>query len=217
MGLILAILLLATGCAAPAVQSWQTISPTLPPTATPRPTPSPPFPGGTPLDPAAIERLVIAYTNEVREEHGLTPLEQDPEISEIARDHSAKMVTTGILSHEIDGEGATDRALAAGYDCRAYDSDGTYTYGLAENISLKHRVKQWQGRGTDWEPVSYLGTAQAVAVGIVEDWMDSPGHRENILSARYKRIGVGVEVEVSSKYGWRNEIFYTTQNFSSCR
>ena len=46
--------------------------------------------------------------------------------------------------------------------------------------------------------------------------MESPGHRKNILTERYRRIGVGVEVEVTEKYGWQSETFYSTQNFSSC-
>lgn len=109
------------------------------------------YPGGRPLDPVLIERLIITYTNEVREEHGLQHLQHDPAISEIARAHSATMVDTGIFSHTIDGDGPTERALTADFDCRARMADGSFSYGLAENIAKTHRVNYWQGRGVDWE------------------------------------------------------------------
>ena len=197
-----------------------TVVPTVGPTATPvppTPTPLPPFVGGAPLDPAAVERWVITYTNEERQERGLGLLEHDPEISDIARAHSEAMVATGKLSHEVNGHGPTDRALLAGFDCQARNSDGSISYGLAENISLNHRVKQWQGIGADWKPLSYMRTVQDTARDIVGNWMDSPAHRENILDESYRRIGVGVVTEVKEKYGWHNETFYATQNFSSCR
>ena len=46
--------------------------------------------------------------------------------------------------------------------------------------------------------------------------MNSPGHRRNILDEDARRIGVGVSVSVSRKYGWDPETFYGTQNFSAC-
>ena len=48
---------------------------------------------------------------------------------------------------------------------------------------------------------------------VVRGWMDSPGHRENILSS-YLHLGVGISTGGSGKYGpggW----FYWVQNFGS--
>ena len=48
---------------------------------------------------------------------------------------------------------------------------------------------------------------------VVRGWMNSPGHRENILSD-YLHLGVGILKGGSGKYG-RGEWFYWVQNFGS--
>ena len=192
----------------------------LPPTSAPT---SGGYPGEEPLDAALIEEWIIIYTNEAREERGLRPLQHDPAISDIARAHSKDMATTGIFSHRIGGSNPTDRALATGYDCRADLGGGRYSYGLAENIAKHPRVQHWQGTTTlgraQWRPTAYHKDAQAAARGMVNGWMNSPGHKDNILNASYRRIGVGVSasVAVARERGWQEETFYGTQNFSSCR
>ena len=105
--------------------------------------------GGALLDPVQIEEWVLFYTNEAREGEGLGPLQHDVAISDIARAHSGNMATSGIFAHKIGGDGPTDRALAAGYDCRADVGGGRYTYGLSENITKHPRVQNWQGT-TSW-------------------------------------------------------------------
>ncbi|MDJ1130212.1 CAP domain-containing protein [Olsenella sp. YH-ols2217] len=59
-------------------------------------------------------------------------------------------------------------------------------YGMGENIAAGY------------------GTAQAVVKG----WMESPGHRGNILNASYKSIGVGC-------FSWTGNPIYWVQCFSS--
>ena len=204
-----------------------TATPTVTPTPTPRPTstptPTPTRPPWTvPLDVALIEHWVIVFTNSERERHDLQPLEHDPRISEIARFHSGNMVAQDIFAHDLDGKDPTDRALDAGYDCRADLGGGRYTFGLAENIAKNYRVKGWSGishgYGWVWTPKAYYPDERAAAKSLVDQWMGSPGHRANILNGQYRRIGVGVATgwEESSR-GNRSEAFWATQNFSSCR
>ena len=50
-------------------------------------------------------------------------------------------------------------------------------------------------------------STSATAADFVKMWMDSPGHRENILRAQFRYTGLGV-------YG-DGEAFYATQVFSS--
>ena len=184
-------------------------------------TPSKKFPGDRPLEVTAIEEWVIRLTNEEREKAGLRPFDHDPAISDIARKHSEQMILHG-YGHEVLGKDPTDRALAAGYDCRAYYGDGSYSYGLSENIYEYPRVTRWTGTrygrgGTEWHPVDWLSDAKQAARGLVQGWMDSPGHRANILDRDSRRIGVGVATELSNKYGWTLETLYATQNFSNCK
>ena len=179
------------------------------------------FPGDRPLDPASIEEWTVQFTNEERIKASLQPLKHDLAISDIARTHSEQMIQHG-YGHVVKGMDATDRALAAGYDCRAYHEDGGYSYGLSENIFEYPRIESWEGTrywglfDSGWEPTIYEIDERETAHSLVEGWMNSLGHRANILDQENRRIGVGVAVELSEKHGWTLETFYATQNFSGC-
>ena len=144
-----------------------------------------------------IEAWVFEFTNAARAEAGLVPFEHDAAISTIARQHSESMAVMG-YGHIVEGKGPTDRALDAGYDCRTYHGDGSYSYGLSENIFKYPKAPSlWLGEDVPKE----------MARQLVDGWLDSPGHRENILDQDARRLGVGVYV---------NDSVYATQNFSSC-
>ena len=175
------------------------------------------YPAGKGLNRSDIERLVIEFTNKERISAGLRSLRHDVAISKIARSHSENMARLGLLSHDIGGRGPTDRALAAGYNCRAYSGDGSYTYGLSENVAEHPRVVKWMGWGTSYRPVDFSQDAGAMARELVDGWMSSPGHRKNILDSDSRRIGVGVAIRESPEYGYTSETVYATQNFSECR
>ena len=179
------------------------------------------YPGDRPLARSDVERWVLYYTNEARETAGLEPLTHDPSISDIARGHSERMIRFG-LYHDILGSGPTDRALVAGYDCRAYGADGSYTYGLSENIAEHPRVTEWLGieiigGPTTWRPESFNRDSKSMARGLVGGWMRSAGHRANLLDEDARRIGVGIAIEESQEYGWTQETVFATQNFSACK
>ena len=103
--------------------------------------PSLPYVAGARLDVDEVERWIIEFTNRERADAGLPPISHDPAISDIARAHSMNMVESGVFIHRIDGDGPTDRALDAGYDCRADLGGGRYSYGLAENIAEHPKPK----------------------------------------------------------------------------
>ena len=56
--------------------------------------------------------------------------------------------------------------------------------------------------------VSYRQAGENIALGqrtpeqVVNDWMNSPGHRANIMNSAYSRIGVGVAAASSGGYAW---------------
>ena len=147
-----------------------------------------------------IETMVHIFVNYERSENGLNELKWDPELGLIARKHSVDMAQKGYFSHDsLNGDGPTDRAVKAGYHC-----SGGYYIGLAENIYqgwLYSSVSYgFGGMQHDWL------TPIQIATNAVAGWMDSPGHRGNILDASYARSGVGVAV---SEEG---EVLFT-QNF----
>ena len=58
------------------------------------------------------------------------------------------MAESSEFEHIIDGDGPTDRALDAGYDCRAYFPDGSYTRPGVPHVPPGHHVRHrpvWEG------------------------------------------------------------------------
>ena len=178
------------------VAPWPSVFPFPFPTTAPSPSdtskPPPPPPSPIPNDgspTSALEDAVIAETN-VRRAAGANcggkiyppakPLSFHPSLRLSARGHSEDMVTKNYFDHiGLDGSTPTDRMKAAGYDTKS-----GYT---GENIAAGN------------------ATAQAT----VQQWMDSPGHCENIMDAHYTLIGVGYAYNPSNKYR-----YFWTQNFA---
>ena len=205
--------------ASPAVTARPTPAST--PTPTPEPTPAPSYVGGRSLDATIVERYIIEYTNRERAAEGRTLLSHDPAISDISREHSKNMAKSGEFEHIIDGDDPNDRALDAGYDCRAYFHDGSYSYGLGENIALLPKVNRWlydpSGPvGTTWSVLSFYRSESSMAEAVVQIWMDSPEHRAGLMEPLSRRIGVGVHVQELQGGDYIIEMVYATQNFSSC-
>jgi uncharacterized protein YkwD len=107
------------------------------------------------------EKEVLTLVNKEREKAGLPPLKANPVLCKVARAHSANIVKQMKPDHVLDGKSFADRIKDAGYRARL----------AGENIGF--------GRG-NW-------TAQ----GIVNWWMGSKPHRENILHKEFTEIGVG--------------------------
>lgn len=161
--------------------------------------------GETPLsdlDRARVERLVHEHVNARRAEHGLAALAFDTDLREIARYHSRDMAEEGYFGHDSpDGETMADRYEMFDYDCRAYTS-GTSYYTGAENVAYTYYDANVR---TDDALVRYTN-ADELARGIVRGWMNSPGHRENVLREAWDDEGIGVYVTAEGKA-------YATQNF----
>lgn len=131
----------------------------------------------------AVEDHVHEKVNERRAEHGLEPIEWDGTIASVSRAHSADMNEREYFAHENpDGENPWDR----------FEDVGSYCQGYGENIATN-----WAGqnveRPSDGEVVQYH-TAEELAEGLVEQWMNSPPHREAILTEGWDRGGVGVYI-----------------------
>jgi len=135
-----------------------------------------------------VERLVHQEINERRANNGLDPITYDPALASIAEDHSKDMIERDFFAHENpDGDDVGDRYDQAGYDCRVATGSGTYSTG-GENIAQtwwEQQISTTQG------PVSY-DTESELAVGIVNQWMNSTGHRANILTEHWESEGIGV-------------------------
>ncbi len=152
-----------------------------------------------------IERMVHDLTNQQRVNNGLSPVTFDSEISEIARSHSLDMSNRSYFSHETpEGLHPTDRADKAGYSCTKMVGMMIYS-GIAENIFQGNLYDSYYTVNGIITSYSW-NTNEDIAKITVDGWMDSPGHRKNILTEMFDREGIGVVISADDKV-------YITQNF----
>lgn len=118
---------------------------------------------------AALETWIHTYTNEARVENGLPALAYDNRLAEVARAHSQHMVALNFFDH-LDPEGRTHQQ-------RLDERYPRLVRGSGENIARYPVV---------------VGSDQDLARRIVEGWMNSPGHRANILRPGFTAEGIGV-------------------------
>lgn len=149
-----------------------------------------------------IERLVHAEVNERRADRGLSRLAYDPALAAIADDYSVAMAQRDFFAHvDPDGDDFADRYEEAGYRCRVSTGGNRYATG-GENLAQSWWERQVRtDRGT-----AYYDTERGLAEGVVDQWMNSTGHRENILMPHWEHEGIGVDITASGKV-------LVTQNF----
>jgi uncharacterized protein YkwD len=139
---------------------------------------------------AVVRSATICLVNRERAAHGERPLIVNGRLNRAAQGHTEDMIAQDYFSHYgPTGDTPGTRIRAAGY---IYSSDLGYEIG--ENIA--------------WGTLD-LSTPRA----IVEAWMASPGHRENILDARYRETGMGVVAAVPTSDGHGRPGATYTQDF----
>ena len=118
----------------------------------------------------AIARSTVCLLNEERTGRGLGDLRLNPRLSDAARAHSSDMVTKHYFDHvSRGGRDVVDRLTRTGY------LGAARSWIVGENLAWGSG-----GRSTPRE--------------IVKAWMNSSGHRQNILTGRFREIGIGVVV-----------------------
>ena len=150
-----------------------------------------------------LEKRIHTLINRERTAHGLSPLAWDKSLARIARSHSKDMGDRAYFSHNSpEGRDFSFRYHQQGYTCAVRTGDAIYAG--AENIAfipLYRSITTINGVAYyDWN------TADQIAVAAVQGWMDSPGHRKNILTPYWLNQGIGVYIGADDK-------IYITQNF----
>jgi uncharacterized protein YkwD len=126
-------------------------------------------------DTPTVEAAIIEMTNAYRGRQRLGSLRQSPALTRAARAYAAYLAKNGQFSHTADGRQAGDRITSAGYDwCQ-----------IGENLALNEDSRGFEPR--------------ALAQRSVEGWINSPGHRANMVAPNVTEIGVGV-VSAPGKY-----------------
>jgi uncharacterized protein YkwD len=110
---------------------------------------------------------IVCLVNAERDQRGLHQLHGDRRLRGVAERQATDMVQRSYFSHVTPG-GADfgDRVRAAGY-----------------------------GRGHSWhagEALAWGTQSRATPAVIVQEWLDSPHHRDIVLDPQYRELAVGV-------------------------
>jgi uncharacterized protein YkwD len=109
------------------------------------------------------EKQLLDAHNAQRAQAGLSVLNPDPALVDVARERATDMVTNDYFSHEApDGETIVNLLKREGYEYKV----------MGENIARNNRPE-----------------AESVAAAMT-GFVSSPSHQEHLLSSRYDRIGV---------------------------
>jgi len=124
-----------------------------------------------------VRAAILCLHNRIRSQHNLPALKENAKLRKAATGQSNDMVDNGYFDHTTpEGDTFVDRILASGY---AKKNDG---WTLGENLA-------W-GTGD-------LSTAQ----GVMNAWMNSPGHKANIVKKAYREVGIGIRLGVPTDNG----------------
>jgi uncharacterized protein YkwD len=116
-----------------------------------------------------VRDAVLCLHNRERANHGLPRLKENPKLRRAAERHSSNMVDARFFDHTSpSGSSMVDRIRRTGYTSRAR------SWALGENIA--------------WGSGRLASAAQ-----IHRSWMNSSGHRANILMRSFREIGIGIE------------------------
>jgi uncharacterized protein YkwD len=136
----------------------------------------------------ALEPAILVELNAIRREHGLVPLRLSTALTQAADTHSRAMGTFGFFTHESrDGSVFWKRVQ------RFYAPRDAATWSVGENLL--------------WSAPTIEPKA-AVAL-----WMKSPGHRKNILTARWREIGLSAVAVTAAPgvFGGRDVTIVTSE------
>jgi len=152
---------------------------------------------------ARLEKKIHGLINAERKKKGLSALQWNVSLNRIARRYSQEMSERNFFSHtDPEGKGFKDRYEEEGFACRL--RVGNITCLGAENIAqdnLYHSVLYLSG-----VPSYNWNTEDQIAASVVKSWMNSKGHRENILTPYLRHQGIGIAVSDDGKV-------YVTENF----
>jgi uncharacterized protein YkwD len=134
---------------------------------------------------AELQRSTLDEVNRVRVQNGSPPLTIDPALQQIAQEYARELAKRRDLSHVSKTPGKRtirERVHSVGLDPRDY----------GENLAL------------------LTSTPQTMPRTVVRMWLNSDGHRRNMLDRTFTRTGVGVALG-------SDNVWYLTQDFATAR
>jgi uncharacterized protein YkwD len=123
-------------------------------------------PNGTSAPATQLQGALLGQINSFRVARGLVPLRISAALTSAANGHSGQMARMGFFSHDSASGASFSQRIA-----RFYPSRGFHSWSVGENLV-------WGGPD--------IGAVRAFRL-----WLGSPLHRANLLSPRWREIGLG--------------------------
>ena len=131
---------------------------------------------------AQVENEILNLCNNERAKAGLKPLSMDETMRKAARYKAEEMLQYGYFDHNSPYTGSPFQLLQKFHV--SYNTAG-------ENIQSS----------------TGAGRASVTAQSIVNRWMNSPGHRANILNGNFGRMGIGVAFSSDGNLAYESQLF----------
>jgi|TARA_Y100000310_G_scaffold278680_3_gene297296 uncharacterized protein YkwD len=144
---------------------------------------------------------LIHAINEERARYKLTPLRSNYYLELSAQRHAKDMADRGYFSHYTpEGLSYVDRIRGGGYlDINPNSCSCAQKFDLGGGASIDTQGPDFVVTGLQecsCEPIFSLGEnlakGQMSVKQVVQDWMDSPNHRRNMLRPEFEEIGIGL-------------------------
>src|SRR6185312_8541648 len=132
--------------------------------------------GATSIASAAADRAVLDLINQQRAANGCDALAQRPELVQAAQWHAEDLAVNGWRNNHIGSDGSQFWERINAAGHTGYTS-------TAENQAQNYSAE-----------------------GVVTAWMNSPGHRDNLLNCAFTQAGVAS--------AWSNGTMYTVADFT---
>jgi uncharacterized protein YkwD len=138
--------------------------------------------------------VTAAAANGVTAERSITVIDLQAYAEEVLRLTNAERRAAGLPDFGTSG------ALSAAAFTRAREITEYFSHDRPDGRSCFTSY--------DEENISYRAAGENIAYGqstpqeVVSGWMDSPGHRSNILSSDFSQLGVGVELSEDGALYW---------------
>ncbi|MGH2840302.1 MAG: CAP domain-containing protein [Solirubrobacteraceae bacterium] len=118
---------------------------------------------------AQVRTATLCLINQERTTRGLAPVKSNAHLQKAARRYSRLMVTQSFFDH-------------------VSPSGSTLVSRVRKGTKYLHGAKSWSlGENLAWGSGEFATPAYTV-----QAWMDSPGHRKNVLNRSFRHIGIGV-------------------------
>jgi uncharacterized protein YkwD len=152
------------------------------------------------IDREGLSIAILAETNRERIARGLNPLFENPRLARAANGHTKFLVLIGGIRHEsfLPGRQTVEDRVRA---------EKLRVSRVGENLAIlpvQPRVSRTRVGGGSIKSVleeKSLPSNGELAAMLVRAWMDSPGHRENLLNPKFTHLGCAVQTGIGPGSG----------------